>query len=95
MPGGIRTGPQRHQTGPEVQETFGKYPWKTLAQGTSTAVLVAASPLLDGVTGRYFEDNNEAAVTTDPDVESGVRAHALDPADADRLWDVSLEMLAR
>jgi NAD(P)-dependent dehydrogenase (short-subunit alcohol dehydrogenase family) len=93
MPGGIRTNLQRHQTGPEIQEIFDNYPWKTLEQGASTSVLLAGSPLLEGVGGRYFEDNAEAEPTTDPDAELGVRAHALDPVDAARLWDVSLEMI--
>jgi hypothetical protein len=57
-------------------------------------VLLAASPLVAGVTGRYFEDCREAAVTTDPDAEQGVRTHALDPEQAARLWDVSLDMFA-
>jgi hypothetical protein len=58
-------------------------------------VLLAASPLVAGVTGRYFEDNNEAVLTTDPDAGSGVRPHALDPEAARRLWDVSLELIGR
>jgi NAD(P)-dependent dehydrogenase (short-subunit alcohol dehydrogenase family) len=94
MPGGIRTNLQRHQTGPEVLELFEKYPWKTLEQGASTSVLLAASPLLEGISGRYFEDNNEALRTEDLAADTGVRPHALDPDDAARLWDVSLEMLA-
>ncbi|HEY4095387.1 MAG TPA: SDR family NAD(P)-dependent oxidoreductase [Baekduia sp.] len=96
MPGGIRTNLQRHQMEamtPEVQAVFDSYAWKTLEQGAATSVLLAASPLVEGVTGRYFEDNNEAEVTTDPDAESGVRPHALDPGDAARLWDVGREML--
>jgi hypothetical protein len=82
MPGGVRSGLQRHQSEnitPEIQEIFDNYPWKTPQQGAATSVLLAASPLLDGVTGRYFEDCNEAVPTTDPDAENGVRPHALDP----------------
>ena len=95
MPGGIRTGLQRHQTSPEAQELFANSTgWKTVAQGASTSVLLAASPLLDGIGGRYFEDNAEALTTTDLEAETGVRPHALDAADAARLWDVSLELLA-
>ncbi|WP_329261543.1 SDR family NAD(P)-dependent oxidoreductase [Actinoallomurus sp. NBC_01490] len=93
MPGGIRTGLQRHQTSAAAQEIFDHYDWKTPEQGASTTVLLAASPLVAGVTGRYFEDNNEAELTIDPDAESGVRPHALDPAAAERLWDVSLELI--
>lgn len=95
MPGGIRTALQRHQTSDAAKEIFDNYDWKTLEQGAATSVLVAASPLLDGATGRYFEDNNEAQVTTDTDAQEGVRPHALDPVDAARLWDVSLELLGR
>jgi NAD(P)-dependent dehydrogenase (short-subunit alcohol dehydrogenase family) len=96
MPGGIRTNLQRHQEAdmtPEIQQIFDNYPWKTLEQGAATSVLLAASPLIEGISGRYFEDCNEAELTTDPDSEDGVRPHALDPDDAARLWDVSLAML--
>lgn len=60
---------------------------------TARSVLLAASPLLDGVTGRYFEACNEAELTTDPDAVEGVRRHALDPDDAARLWEVSTAIL--
>jgi NAD(P)-dependent dehydrogenase (short-subunit alcohol dehydrogenase family) len=33
---------------------------KNIAQGAATQVLLAASPLAEGVTGRYFEDGQEA-----------------------------------
>jgi len=68
-------------------------PWKTVAQGAATSALLAASPLLDGVTGRYFEDCNEAAVQV-PGVRRGVAHHAVDPVSAARLWQISIEMLA-
>ena len=95
MPGGIRTGLQRHQISAAAQEIFDNYDWKTPAQGASTSVLLAVSPLVAGVTGRYFEDNNEARPTTDPDAESGVRPHALDPEAAERLWEASLDLVSR
>ena len=96
MPGAVRTGLLRHQLEamtPEVQATFDAFPWKTVEQGAATSVLVAASPLVDGVSGRYFEDCQEAEVTTDPASQRGVWPHALDPGDAARLWDVSEAML--
>jgi NAD(P)-dependent dehydrogenase (short-subunit alcohol dehydrogenase family) len=96
MPGGIRTNLQRHQTEnitPEIKKIFDNYPWKTVQEGAATSILLAASPLLDGITGRYFEDNNEAELTTDPNSEVGVRPHALDADDAARLWDVATELL--
>ncbi|MGW6280434.1 SDR family NAD(P)-dependent oxidoreductase [Kribbella sp. NPDC055071] len=91
MPGGIRTALQRHLS-PEVQADWDKYPWKTTEQGASTSVLLAASPLVSGVTGKYFEDNNEALPATG-DESRGVASYALDPEAATRLWDVSLELL--
>jgi NAD(P)-dependent dehydrogenase (short-subunit alcohol dehydrogenase family) len=96
MPGGIRTNLQRHQLEnmtPEVEEIFDNYRWKTLEQGAATSVLVAASPIVEGITGRYFEDCGEAEVTTDLESETGVRPHALDEGDAARLWDVSTGLL--
>ncbi|WP_327286822.1 SDR family NAD(P)-dependent oxidoreductase [Streptomyces sp. NBC_01198] len=65
--------------------------YKTPAQGAATTVLLAASPLLDGVTGRYFEDNQESAVVDGgPEVMAGVAKWSVDPAAADRLWDYAL-----
>ena len=100
MPGGILTGLQRHldaDYGRGADERFrraGKR-LKTVEQGAATPVLLAASPLLDGVGGRYFEDCNEAEVVEDPTPEtgSGVAAYAVDPENATRLWDISEELV--
>jgi NAD(P)-dependent dehydrogenase (short-subunit alcohol dehydrogenase family) len=97
MPGGIRTGLQRYVTGAELDRmralAGGGPAWKTPEQGAATSVLVATSPLLDGVGGRYFEDCNEAE-PNQPGTRRGVAAYALDPEAAARLWQVSAEMLA-
>jgi len=93
MPGGIRTALQRHVSADQLK-AWEEFPWKTTEQGASTSVLLAASPLVDGVTGRYFEDNNEALPRGDSEY-SGVAAYALDPESATRLWDVSEELLAK
>jgi hypothetical protein len=48
--------------------------------------------LLDGVGGRYLEDCNEAEVVSsraDSDGRHGVAPYALDPANAQRLWEMS------
>jgi NAD(P)-dependent dehydrogenase (short-subunit alcohol dehydrogenase family) len=65
----------------------------TPEQGAATAVLLAASPLMDRVTGRFFShDNQEAEVVPGgPDVMTGVAAWSVDPAAADRLWDHARE----
>ncbi|GAB4058171.1 SDR family NAD(P)-dependent oxidoreductase [Catellatospora paridis] len=67
--------------------------WKDAEQGAATSVLLAGSPLVDGVTGRYFEDC-QVAVPHRPGIRRGVAAYALDPVAAARLWQVSTDMLA-
>jgi NAD(P)-dependent dehydrogenase (short-subunit alcohol dehydrogenase family) len=100
MPGGIRTGLQRYVTDEELDRMRRRQAggpagpsWKTPEQGAATSVLLAASPLLDGIGGRYFEDGNEAA-PHEPGTRRGVAAYALDRDDAALLWQVSADMLA-
>lgn len=64
---------------------------KNIAQGAATSVLLAASPLVEGVTGKYFEDCQEAEPFF-PGTRRGVAGYALDPNNARRLWDVSVEL---
>jgi NAD(P)-dependent dehydrogenase (short-subunit alcohol dehydrogenase family) len=96
-PGGIMTNLQRHQSeeqleAMEARRVQSQVEWKTPEQGAATSVFVATSPLLDGIGGRYFDDSNEAELAT-PAKPGGVAAYALDPVDAQRLWDVSVAML--
>src|SRR5215472_3563221 len=65
---------------------------KNSEQGAATSTLLAASPLVDGVTGRYFEDCQEAG-PHQPGIRRGVAAYALDPEHAKGLWDLSVGML--
>jgi NAD(P)-dependent dehydrogenase (short-subunit alcohol dehydrogenase family) len=69
--------------------------YKTTEQGAATTALVATSPQLNGIGGRYFEDCNQAQVL-DPGTSntgtSGVARYALDPDNANRLWEMSLEL---
>jgi short chain dehydrogenase len=78
--GGVKTPPDR-QKNPE--------------QGASTSVLLAASPLLDGISGLYFEDCQQAQpVTRRPtDFTGGYAAYAVAPAIAERLWSVALKLI--
>ncbi|WP_018504778.1 SDR family NAD(P)-dependent oxidoreductase [Parafrankia discariae] len=97
MPGAIVTGLQRHVDAGELDRLRGgsstpATPWKSVEQGAATSVLLATSPLLDGIGGRYFEDCNEALPNT-PGARGGVAAYALDPAAAARLWDVTVDTL--
>ena len=66
---------------------------KNSEQGAATSVLLAASPLVEGVTGRYFEDCQEAE-PHQAGIRRGVAAYALDPEHARRLWEISLGMLS-
>lgn len=103
-PGSIRSGLQKHfQNDPNVSQAMkdraAGMPWRSAAQGAATSVLLAASPLVEGVGGRYFENNNESAVNdpNEPPVAvdaPGVAPYAVDPQDAARLWDVSTELIA-
>ena len=77
MPGGIWTNLQRHWD-PVVLEDMKAMTAdsddrsinKTPEQGAATSVLLAASPLVEGVGGRYFEDCNEAEGV--PEIADGV-----------------------
>jgi NAD(P)-dependent dehydrogenase (short-subunit alcohol dehydrogenase family) len=100
MPGAIRTGLQRYVSDEELDRMRratasgnAAVQWKTPEQGAATSVLLATSPLLKEVGGRYFENCNEAG-PNQPGTRSGVAAHALDPAAARRLRRVSEETIA-
>ena len=90
MPGSIPTKLTQYIGGnpPPTEKT------KTVEQGAATSVLVATSPLLEGIGGRYFVDCNETYVpkarTTDM---TGVAPFAIDRDNAMRLWEVSLRAI--
>jgi NAD(P)-dependent dehydrogenase (short-subunit alcohol dehydrogenase family) len=81
----------------EQLRTSGVYRYKTLQQGAATSVLVATWPPLEGQGGHYFEHGNEAPVVDAPVTTqggTGVAAYAIDPANAERLWEVSETLTA-
>jgi NAD(P)-dependent dehydrogenase (short-subunit alcohol dehydrogenase family) len=95
-PGAIATPLQRHVGG---RLTTPADLQKTREQGAATTVFAATSPLLEGVGGRYFNDCNEAEPTDHrpealADLVDLVANYALDPSNAERLWDVSERLLA-
>ena len=96
MPGGIATRLQRHIDPEELErarrEAGAGAELKTIEQGAATSIVAAISPLLDGIGGRYLEDCHEADTIpsrADSDGRHGVAAYALDPANAERVWDLS------
>jgi NAD(P)-dependent dehydrogenase (short-subunit alcohol dehydrogenase family) len=102
MPGGIATELQRHVGGAEYMEQARERfrqagsALKTVEQGAATSVLLASSPQLEGIGGRYFEDCNEAPVIHRRGEAGvgGVAPYALDVNNAERLWEVSLGLIA-
>ncbi|MEM7441537.1 MAG: SDR family NAD(P)-dependent oxidoreductase, partial [Pseudomonadota bacterium] len=107
-PGGIFTPLQRHLPKEEMvalgwlgedgePSELAKQGFKTPEQGCSTTLWAATAPGLNGVAGVYCEDCDIAALT-DPDSPmarfSGVNAHACDDESAERLWEISEQMLA-
>jgi NAD(P)-dependent dehydrogenase (short-subunit alcohol dehydrogenase family) len=90
-PGAIATGLQKHTGGLKTPVERRK----TSEQGAATSVLLAASPLVEGVGGIYFEDCNESPLVSKrpTDFSGGVAPYALDAENAQRLWDVALKLL--
>ena len=99
-PGGIMTPLQRHLSREEMQasgwiDEDGEVlvQFKTPEQGAATTVWAATSPQLEGEGGVYCADCDIADI-----VESiqpgggGVMAHAVDPDQAGRLWEVSANL---
>jgi NAD(P)-dependent dehydrogenase (short-subunit alcohol dehydrogenase family) len=99
MPGNVASTSLARHMGPDDLANFGETtalglpPVKTIEQGAATSVLLAASPYVDGVTGRYYEDCAEAAQITERGTHTGgVAPYALDPTNADRLWQTSVHL---
>ena len=96
MPGNIASTALARHMRPDDLANFGKEtdltlpPVKTIEQGAATSVLMAASPEVEGVTGRYYEDCAQAPVIDQRAGHTGgVAPYALDHANADRLWQIS------
>jgi NAD(P)-dependent dehydrogenase (short-subunit alcohol dehydrogenase family) len=108
-PGGIHTELGRHMEPSRLElvvkqineqlASEGKPPfqWKTVPQGAATSVWAAAVALPDEVGGRYCENCHVGRVVADDAVitavSEGVRAYALDPANAAALWKKSEQMV--
>ena len=101
-PGGVWTPLQRHWSAEQraaaerqsrEAERSGLFHMKSPEQGAATSVFLATSSLVAGVGGRYFEDCQQAEVVEQLQGIHGVMRHALEPAAARRLWDVSQELV--
>jgi NAD(P)-dependent dehydrogenase (short-subunit alcohol dehydrogenase family) len=108
-PGGIQTELGRYADPARIEELIkqinqqqaaeGKPPfqWKTIPQGSATSVWAAVVAPADEVGGQYCENCHvgyivpaEAPISV---MSEGVRAYALDPANAEALWKKSEELV--
>lgn len=90
-PGAIATGLQKYTGGLKTPPERRKTP----EQGAATSALLAASPLLEGISGFYFEDSNQAKVVLSRPADfCGVAPYAVDPENANRLWETALRLIA-
>jgi NAD(P)-dependent dehydrogenase (short-subunit alcohol dehydrogenase family) len=96
MPGNIASTALARHMGPDDLAAFGEQtdldlpPVKTIEQGAATSVLLAASPDVEGVSGRYYEDCAEAKVVNERAGHAGgVAPYVLEADNAERLWQIS------
>ena len=94
-PGVIMTELSRHLTTEDTEGLLKRLPpsFKTVEQGAATTVWAATSAELEGTGGLYLEDCHVADVTPG-DGSAGYAPYAVDPDEAARLWDWSLEQPA-
>ncbi|MFZ7086834.1 SDR family NAD(P)-dependent oxidoreductase [Curtobacterium sp. RRHDQ10] len=103
-PGGIATGLQRNfsaaqRASLDAAEAAGAFSYKTVEQGAATTLVAAVRPEFARTGGHYLDDGQEAyTVGNDATLlehPHGVKEWALDPAAAERLWDVSDHLIGR
>ena len=108
-PGGIQTELGRYTDPSRMQalvdqinkqlEAEGKpaFQWKTVPQGAATSVWAAVVAPAHEIGGRYCENCHVGNIVPDDAVitavSEGVRAYALDPNTAEKLWEKSEEMV--
>lgn len=102
-PGGIVTGLQRNFSAAQraslaAAEAAGAFAYKSVEQGAATTTVAAVAPEFAHTGGHYLDDGNEAYTVPDTatlvEHPHGVKAWALDPEAAERLWAVSDELTA-
>ncbi|KAJ7444470.1 hypothetical protein FB451DRAFT_1294164 [Mycena latifolia] len=61
------------------------FKWKTIPEGAATSIAAAFDPSLNDKSGAYLSDSKDATATVAP--------HSSDPANAERLWKVTEEII--
>src|SRR6201993_4868148 len=108
-PGGIQTELGRYADAGRIEklvaqineeqaaEGRGPFQWKTIPQGSATSVWAAVVVPSDEVGGQYCENCHVGKIVALDGpisvISEGVRAYALDPANAEALWKKSEEMV--
>jgi NAD(P)-dependent dehydrogenase (short-subunit alcohol dehydrogenase family) len=108
-PGGIQTEIGRHSHAAEEQEMIEKlnrqlaaegkplFRWKSVAQGAATSVWTAVAAPADQIGGRYCENCHVGSIVPDgvklSSNAEGVRGYALDPENAEALWNKSEQLV--
>ena len=101
-PGGIATGLQRNfsvkqRESLDAAALAGLFKYKTIEQGAATTLVAAVAPEFAHTGGHYLDDSGEAyTVANDADLAQhphGAKEWALDPATAERLWNVSTDLV--
>jgi NAD(P)-dependent dehydrogenase (short-subunit alcohol dehydrogenase family) len=97
-PGAIVTELGRHLQAEDIQYLQSRskgMQFKSVEQGAATSCFTATAPELEGRGGLYLEDCHVAAVNDAPDALDGVKSYALDPANAERLWQLSEKLVGQ
>jgi NAD(P)-dependent dehydrogenase (short-subunit alcohol dehydrogenase family) len=108
-PGGIKTELGRYAEPGRIEKVIaqineqlaaegrGPFQWKTIPQGSATSVWAAVVAPSDEVGGQYCENCHVGKIVPGDlpisAISEGVRAYALDPANAEALWRKSEEMV--
>ncbi len=94
-PGAIMTELARHLQLEDLEFLRSRAPkggtmqFKSVEAGAATSVFAATAPELEGRGGLYLEDCHVAAVNDAADALDGVKSYAIDPQQAEHLWQVS------
>ena len=94
-PGAIMTELGRHLVPEDIDFLRSRTPpgttlsFKSVEAGAATSVFAATAPELEGRGGVYLEDCHVATVNDAPNALDGVKTYAIDPRNAERLWELS------
>ena len=99
-PGGIQTELGRHLDQADIDAFMSQLDqdqlrFKSVEAGAATQVYAATAPELEGRGGIYLEDCGEAELVDSAGFVDGVRAYAIDPEAARRLWTATEEMIGQ